>query len=476
MSAVTCFRASLGIASRLSICLAMVACGSADPGPGTRGGTDGGGDGDGGGQLPDNMGTVPEPPVQSGVAYLAHWHTAAGGEDKLIWYRTDGEAPYLEGEMDVGNPTQGMALDPVNDLLALVSDVGKTITLYKLSRPTSVGEPIVAPVEVGSFEYGDAGIPVAVFFSPLQHRVYISVSPNGAEMERHDLYAYDTKSSDDVNDESWLRPIDGWPKAAPIAIRHETDSARGLLFVSGLRDDKLHVFDLSDDGLTPLDGGAIDLAAEFPVPEGMTTQAAFQARQVRVDPWRNRVYVVRSQGAFSEMMAYSYPADVPRFGAKYGDFAGTADFQKISDPFDLTVPLEERPNLLEGYDTDIDVNTGAVFMSADAWNGTASTALIAGFSSDLQSLAVGCNEHEGFGCFVRYVSDDVASGYQRTDGSMCTDSTHNVVVATSVATDETEPGLAHFYKYDQSLGMTRWNPETGRSLVASSLPVGAVCH
>jgi len=465
-------------AALLLLCMAAAACGSSDsPGAGTSGGVDAGTGGDtDAGPPPDNQGVVPDPIVQSGVTYIAHWHTEAGGQDKLMWYRTDGDAPRFEGEMDVGNPTQGMALDPVNDLLALVSDVGKSITLYKLSRPASPSDPVVAPAEVGRFEYGDAGIPVAVFFSPYQHRVYIAVSPPGGVFDNNDLYAYDTTSSDDVSAESWLRPIDGWPYQVPVSVRHAVDSARGLLFVSGLKDEKLSVYDLSDDGPAPIPGGAIDLAAEDPVPTGLTTQVGFQAREVRVDPWRHRVYVVRSQSIFSEMMAYEYPDDVPRFGAAYGDFASTSDFQKISDAFEVNKPIDERPNLLDGYDVDIDVNSGAVFMSADAWNGTSSTALIANFSPSLQDLGSGCSEHEGFGCFVRYVANDAPSGYQRTDGAMCTDSAHNVVVATSVETNETDPGLAHFYKYQDDLSMTRWNPASGRTLRASSLPVAAVCH
>ncbi len=429
------------------------------------------------GAPPDNMGVVPDPIPQSGVVYLAHWHTEAGGQDKLIWYRTDGATPRMEGEMDLGNPTQGMALDPVNNLLAFASDVGKNIVLYKIARPSGVDDPVIAPVEVGSFEYGDAGVPVAVFFSPYQRRVYISVSPTGAGVgEDHDLYAYDISASDDITDESWLNPIPGWPHKVPVSVYHATDSARGLLFIAGLVDDKLHVYDLNDDGLTPLPGDPLDLASLYPVPDGMTSQTGFQAREVRVDPWRRRVYVVRSQGILSEMMAFEYPADVPRFGAKYGDFAGMSDFQRISDAFDLNIASDQRPNLLDGYVVDIDEGSGAVFMSADAWNGTASTALVANFDASLQNLGVGCDEFEGFGCFVRYVSGNTPGTHLRTDGALCVDSAHQVVVATSVAPSEMDPGQAHFFKYSADLSMQRWNSEAGGGLLASSLPVEAACH
>ncbi len=450
----------------------LMACGASDTSA-----TDAGGSQQAdGGPPPDNMGIVPEPIPQSGVAYLAHWHTEAGGEDKLMWYRTDGDVPRLEGEMDLGNPTQGMVLDPVNNLLAFASDVGKNIVLYKIARPTSATSPVVAPVQVGTFEYGDTGTPVAVFFSPHQRRVYVAVSPTGGGIENHDLYAYDISSSDDITDESWLRPISGWPHQVPVSVYHATDSARGLLFVAGIRDDKLHVYDLSDDGLVPLPGDPLDLAALYPVPDGMNSQAAFQAREVRVDPWRRRVYVVRSQGIFSEMMAFEYPADVPRFGAKYGDFAGMADFQRISDAFDLSIPSDQRPNLLDGYVVDIDAQSGAVFMSADAWNGTAATALVANFDASLQNLGVGCDEFEGFGCFVRYVSGNTPGSHLRTDGALCVDSAHGVLVATSVEPNEMNPGQAHFYKYSADLSMQRWNSEAGGGLRASSLPVAAACH
>ncbi len=469
-------RAALLAASILLMALVMSSCAS-DDGPGTvSDGADAGASADAG-PPPDNMGVLPDPAPQSGVSYVAHWHTASSGDDKLMWYRTDGDAPRFEAEMNLGNPTQGMALDPVNDLLATVSDVGKTITLFKLSRPDSPASPVTAPVEVGQFEYGDGEIPVAVFFSPHQHRLFIAVSVlSDSPTTSYDIYAYKTNAADDVSDPSWLEPVAGWPRDLPPTIYHAVDSARGLLFLVGSTDHMLRGYSLSDEGFEPLPGEAIDMKALYPVPDGQSSQTGFQARNIKVDPWRQRVYVVRSQGILSEMMSFEYPGDVPRFGAKYGDFVSMSDLVPVKDAFDLDKTGDQRPNLLDGYDVDFDTATGSIFMSADAWNGTGSTAIVTNFKNGIAELAKGCDEFEGFGCFVRYVLNDAPIAYQRTDGSLCVDGTHGVVVATSIAQKETDPGSMHFYKYDSDLNMQRWIPEGGKSAKASSLPVAAVCH
>ncbi len=57
------------------------------------------------------------------------------------------------------------------------------------------------------------------------------------------------------------------------------------------------------------------------------------------------------------------------------------------------------------------------------------------------------------------------------------DATHDVLVGTSVdSVSEDDPGQMHFFRFDDSLGMSPWNDVDGDTLVAGAFPVAAVCH
>ena len=88
---------------------------------------------------------VPEVPAQHGVAYSVHYHSP-----ELRVYRTDGEFPrQQEKVLDTGGVNRTLALDPENNLLALVGDarIEKQfkVTLYRTFLPASVEEDVPLP-------------------------------------------------------------------------------------------------------------------------------------------------------------------------------------------------------------------------------------------------------------------------------------------------------------------------------------------
>jgi len=253
------------------------------------------------------------------------------------------------------------------------------------------------------------------------------------------------------------------------------DSARNLLFIGGLADDQLHGYDLDDSGLRELSGSPLDLPTLFPVPATMPSQTGFQVRSTTVDPWRNRVYAVRSQGILSELMAFEYPDTLPASGSRYGDTVSMTDFTLVPDGFDTSLAGADRPNLLEGYSVGLDTDNGDVFMLGNAFNGNLSTAIVANFKATDLSLQTGCNDFEGFGCFVNHYSNNSPGAFMQTDGALCYDTTNKVVVATSVASSEDDPGNVHFYKVATDGTLANWHDSDGDTIAASSLPIEASC-
>lgn len=443
--------------------LASAACGSDSPDAGTDGGGSEGDSGAGG------DGTVPAPIPQSGVAYVAHFLPNADTQNRLIWYRTDGTNPSEVGSLDLGAPTQDMVMDTRNNILAILSDSARTATLYRIARPASAGAAIDAPVKAGVVTMPTGEIPVSAVFNELLQRMYVIASTREVN-ENFKLYAYDVANPDSP------AVISGFPVEIPPTVYQAIDSARELFFVGGLSDDKLHVYDLNDSGLRELPGGPLDLPTLFPEFPGQTSQTAFQVRHTTVDPWRNRVYATRSQSTLSELMAFEYPDTVPTGTARYGDFASTSDFTLIADGFDSQVASDDRPNLLDGYGIALDQESGDVFMLGAAWNGMRASAIALNLEGDSLSLQTGCNDFEGFGCYLRSYQGGTAGAYLGTDGALCYDSTHKTVVATSIAIAEDEPGQVHFFSVAADRSMTNLLSEEGATLPAGVVPVASVCH
>lgn len=450
----------------MGLTLILFGCGSVGSGLGGDGqAADAGADGGqaDGGPVGDNMGTVPSAPAQSGVVYVGHYLSS-----ELAIYRLDGEVPRAVPAMELGEYTHDIALDADNDLMVVVHDVAKQAALYRLSRPAGPDDELVLPSKVATIEFSST--PVFAAVHPQRKHAYVIESPpapgNGQPITEMLFHAYD------VSNPAQPIELDGSPYSIPPTTSFAVDAARSVLFVVAMTEDTLHGYDLTEGGLEPLPGGPVDLLAMYP----QDNNFAFQARNLTVDPWRNRLLAMRAQSALSELIAIEYPADVPRGGASYGDFAAMDQLTVIPDALAVDQPPDERQNLLGAYQVGVEPDTGAVFASTDAWNGSSATALAAAFAPDLSQLASGCGDFEGFGCFYRNYADGEPAGFLRTDGAMCLDATHKVMVATTVASPEDDPGSALFFRYQDDLAMSPWLSDDGGNLAAGALPIAAVCH
>jgi 6-phosphogluconolactonase (cycloisomerase 2 family) len=405
---------------------------------------------------------LPAVPQQSGVVYVAHYHTT-----DLRVYRIDGTDPSQVHKIDLGTGKEShdMALDPYNDLLYVVSDGGKQVTIFKLFRPTGPGQPVKAPEKRGTIS--TTLVPLFARVDPQHHRLYVVAAPvGGGLVTKYKLLAYD------VSDPTQPKAISGSPFTIPVTVSLALDGPRQALFLVESKANKLHAFDLRGDKLKPLTG-TLDLKALFP----QQNQTSFAARELSVDPFRNRLYAARVQGGLSELIVFEYPAALPTASAGYSQLAKVTDLKVLADPFDVDKPLDQRPNLLGSYVPTVDLQRGHVFMSAAAYMGTGLGAIMVGITSGLK-LAKGCDAFEGFGCWYKSYFGGKAGAHQRTDGATCVDYTHKVVVGTSIdAMDETQPGAIHLFRYTPAdLSTSVWTPAKGSNLTAGGLPVAAACH
>lgn len=410
----------------------------------------------------DNLGTLPDPVTQSGVAYIGQF-----GTSNVTMVRTDGDEPRAEGTADVGDWVRDMDLDPYHDLLSVVHEGMLTVRIYQLGRPTGPQGDVPAPTFAAELTMPAEHYAIAARFDPPRQRLYVvstTPSQDPDPITEYRLYTYD------ISDPTAPQEI-GSAQAFPTAISFAIDYGRKVLFALDFRNDELVGYDIAGDELVPL-GAPLDLVALFP--ESEENSFAFQARNLTVDMYRNRLYAARSQGIQSELMVFEYPPDVPRGSARYGDFASMSDLTVVPDPFPTQQDPAENPNLLDAYLPAIDQDSGDVFLVADAWSGTTATAIVAPITEDMQ-LATACDAFEGFGCWYLYSGD--SGPYMRTDTAACVDATHNVFVGASKDSgDEANPGTLHFFQYDAALATTPWLPNGDTPLKTLSLPVVAVCH
>ncbi len=409
-----------------------------------------------------NDGPLPSIPSQSGVVYAIHFHSG-----ELFWYRIDGATPRKEGDLDMEEVSHDAALDPVHDLLYVAHDAAKKVEVYQLGRPANASSDTPTPQLLSTIDFSEP--PYFVRVNPHRDRLYVlqSLPGSGGTVTEAALFIYD------VTDPGAPSMVDGSPHTIPSTASFDIDAARDLLFLYHGPDSTLHGFDLHGDDVEPLPGGAIDLEALYP----QDNSWGFQARNLTVDLHANRIYAARPQGGLSEVIALSYPADVPVGGAAYGDYAEMSDLSVVADPFDVDLPLDQRPHLLDAFTPVPDPELDALFFVGSTWNGTAATSMVLSMPGTLDAIDTGCSAFEDFGCWYRSYSSSTPNAFMRTDGAACADFTQQVFVGSSVdALDETNPGLLHFFQYDGARNLDVWLPDDGGDVLAGALPISLMCH
>ncbi len=402
-----------------------------------------------------------QPPVHHGVVYTGHFLST-----DLVIARIDGLKPIGQTALEMGEYTHDMALDSERNLLAVVQDIARQVTLLQLSTPASPADPFVAPTTVATLEIDNGDTPRFARFNVSTSWLYVLAGlPADAEnQDSMNMHVYDLSSP--------ATPAKLGVFPVPTSVTFEIDPLSSVMFLVGLLDKTLYLYDITGAEPVLRPGTPVDLRALYPE----ENNSGFSVRNLTLDPWNGRLLAARSQGAFSEVIALNYPASVANGTDDCPPRVDHDSFTKVDDYFDLSIPVEDRPNLLDAYSILPDTSTGNSYFVADAWNGTESSALVIGLTSELEPAA-GCSAFEGFGCWIQYFFDGEAGSQLRTDGAACLDTTHEVVVATSIAQySEEEPGMLHFFKIQSDLQMVPWLQESNKSLTAGALPVAVVCH
>ena len=417
------------------------------------------------GGTPGELLPVPE---QSGVVYLSHYHS-----EELRYYRVDGDTPKDAGSIDLGSVTKDLALDPHNDLLFVALDQTREVVIYRVSRPESADDEVAEPEELARIDAPGDKVPHFVRVNPRRQRLYVVVSPPFSEKAAKDLVTEYTLLAYDISDPEAPKTIEGSPYTIPVTAEWDLDAGRDLLFVVNFKGKRLHVYDLRGDGFKELEGEPLDLQKLYPEENHM----AFTPRTLAVDPYRSRLYAARSQADLSELIAFEYPSALPTKSDGYAKLATYSDLQRLDDPFDTEIDSLERPNLLDAFVPMVDLERGYVFLSSGAYAGMHGIrAMVTAMDEDL-SLGKGCDDFEGFGCWYQAFDNGKPDYKLVTDGAACVDYTHRVVVGTSYDVgDESLPGNALFFRYEDDLSMTPWLPEDEKLLRAGALPISAVCH
>ncbi len=403
---------------------------------------------------------LPAVPTQSGVAYLAHYDGPM-----LQYFRTDGDHPTEEGSLDLGADTHNLELDPYNDLLFAVSHMAKTITIFKLSRPSGPSDPVVAPEELAVIE--TPLLPMFAKVNPHKKRLYVVAAKDDGSVEStFSLLAYN------IEDPAQPSELSGSPFTIEATSALAIDAPREVLFVVGLVTDKLHIYDLHGDTLTALPGDPVALLDLFP----QESESLFQARSLVTDPFRNRLYAARAQALFSELIIFEYPADLPTASAGYGEMASHSDLTLIDDPFDVDLGMDDRPHILDAHTPAVDYERGGVMLSTSTYSEYTATGLLTAIKPDM-SLGVGCDAFEGFGCWIRQYSGTEAGAYIGTGGALCVDYTHKVVVTTGLDPDrDSSIGYLQMFQYEDDMSMTPILPAEGGNLQTGRRVISAVCH
>ncbi len=400
-------------------------------------------------------GVLREPVPQSGVAYVAHFLA-----NELRWYRTDGDAPAAGGSIDLGAVTHDLVLDDVNDRIIIAQDVARRVVLYGLDRPDGPGDAVEDPQLLGSLDIRTA--PRFVRVDPYHERLFIVADDTASGTGMMLLHTVDTT---DPANPAVLSTV-----TIPSTTSLDVDGPRRLLVLFHGITDEIFAYDVTGDEPAQI-GEPIDLRE--PYPEENTT--AFSARSLTLDPWHARMYAARSQSAFSELIVMDYPDALPGEGQSYADVAEFS-LEAIEDPFDLSVDISERPGILDAFVPLPSPSDLLVFLTAGAWNGTQPSGTLVTMSGEGPlMLEPGCEDHEGFGCFIQEFSGGAPLSFLQTDGAACRDWTHGVVVTTGLASPEDDPGQVAFFQYGDDGATTPWLADGG-NLGAAAFPIGALCH
>jgi hypothetical protein len=401
-------------------------------------------------------GVLPDIPTQAGVAYVVHY----GSEDLQI-IRTSGASPRKPDTVDMGEVSHDVAVDSVNDLLAVAHDVGRSVSLFQVHRPDS--NSFQAPTLLATIDFGDWA-PRFLRFDPWEKQLFVFVtSTDASSMEMRVV---------DVSNPSTPLAIDGGSHTVPMSSSMDIDPVRNLLFLFFGVDDTLRTYDITGGGLEEI--SSLDLRTFFPEENTWS----FAARNLTADPWSNRLYAARAQGTLTEMIVLEYDGVLPGAGQTWAELADPS-FQVLADPYDVTVDYETRPYLLNAFTPLIDMENNSVFFLAQAWydNYNAIADLLVPMFSETLAVGPGCNAYAGTGCWGLNFYDHNASQFLAyTDGAACVDRAHKVVVTTTIDLLGGDPGFALLYQYDDDLVMTPWLTEDGNTLGVGVGAIGAACH
>jgi hypothetical protein len=430
----------------LSCSLFFLACGKATDGAKTDGvDTDTG---------VSATGELPPQPAHAGVAYIVHYNS-----NQLIWTRTDKDRAVGGGSLELAGVSHSMALDAVNDRVAIVHDSERKVALYNLDRPKNDATAVEDPQWFASVSTND--VPLFTKIDPYHQRLYVhTVNVDSGKSMMH-IYSIDGDVIETISSFS-----------IPTSAAWDIDTVRQLLFIYDTTTVGVHVYDLYDDLPQEMTGSPIPFGAWYP--EENTW--AFSVRNLRADPWSARVYAGRPQGTLSELMAFSYDQSIPGENNAYSDWADLTQVRKIEDGFDVSIPFEERTNLLEAHTALPDRENGLVFLAGRAWNGTASSDVILPLDEDLQLLTGCADDDDGF-CWLQSYSDGSPNGYLSSEGAACIDTENQVILTTTVDFfDDEGKGQLALFSYQDNGKMTPLLKSDGSNPTASVYPVDAVCH
>ena len=175
-------------------------------------------------------------------------------------------------------------------------------------------------------------------------------------------------------------------------------------------------------------------------------------------------------------MVVAYDDSVPGEGTAYRQLADMTTAEPVADGFDVDVDHEERVYMLEAHTPLPDPQLGAVLLAGRAWNGSVSTDMLLPLDADLQ-IGPGCDSADDPFCWYQYITEGSASSYLMSEGATCLDTTHQVVVSTTVEFDDEEsPGYFMAFSYNDSLEMAPFLSESQGLVTASEWPIDIVCH
>ncbi len=405
--------------------------------------------------------TLPDEFGFEGVAYIGHLESSV-----LQWIRTDG-SPRMGGELDLGEAIIELAIDRKNHILAAALPAVAEVKLFRIDTPKNDTTPIESPKLLATLSF-DSPV-LGIKFDPFNQRLYavktLPVPADGSPQTQSELYIYNTENPQ--------APTQiGDPTKIPASISWDIDPVRRVLFLFDGINDLLRGYDLANDSITPLPGAPIDFGVWYPE----TNQTSFKVRNLKVDPWSNRIFGARSQGAFSELITIQYDGVIPNSAQNFSDISSMDKLQKKDDGFDASVDLDNRPFILDAANPIVDRINGMVWLVTASWDGSKASYGTMSLRDDTLALDKNCEDSsKGLMCWYRsYFNGQEQTKFHYTDGAACADGTHKVFVGTSYDTeDNTQPGNVHLFKYTSSGEMTRVELEKS---VVKAYPVAAICH